>query len=326
MPRRSKASALIPQMGTALARREAPPASRNPAVVYLASLTSPHSRRTMRTALERIAEKASGRRLGAEVFPWHELRYPHTQALRSWLADTFSPAGANLRLAALRGVLREAWRLGLMDAETYHRAVDLKGVRGERLPRGRALSQGELRATFKACAQDPTPLGARDAAALALLFGGGLRRSEVVALDLADLDPETGVLRIHGKGNKERVAYAGNGSLEALEAWLEHRGEAAGPLLWPATRGAQVVPGRLSTQALRRVCVRRATEAGIAPFSPHDLRRSFVSELLDAGADVSVVRGLAGHSNVATTARYDRRPEAAKRRAASLLAVPYRRK
>ena len=74
-----------------------------------------------------------------DTLDWAALRYPHTQAIRTKLAETRAPGGVNKILAALRGVLKEAWRLGLMDAETYERAVDLPSVRGERLPRGRAL-------------------------------------------------------------------------------------------------------------------------------------------------------------------------------------------
>jgi hypothetical protein len=106
----------------------------DPVTVYLARLTSTESRRAMATSLELLAElllvghpadrteRARRRRDGtplAIAMPWHQLRYGHTQALRSWLAEHCSPAAANRHLAALRGVLREAWRLGLMNGETW---------------------------------------------------------------------------------------------------------------------------------------------------------------------------------------------------------------
>ena len=149
------------------------PAHRHPAFVYLARL-APGSRRTMRQALDIMASFVSGGVLDAETMRWDTLRYTHTTAVRSVLAERYASSTANKMLAALRGVLREAWRLGLMDAETYRRASDLPCIRGERLPRGRALTTGELRSLFRVCGDDPTPAGRRDAAMLAVLYGAAV--------------------------------------------------------------------------------------------------------------------------------------------------------
>src|SRR5205823_8270514 len=102
---------------------------------------------------------------------------------------------------------------GQMTAEDYHRTVNVPVVKATTLPRGRALTRRELRALFRVCQHDPRPSGARDAALLAFLYGAGLRRSEVVGLDLADYDPETGALTIRGaKGRRDRLAYTSTGS------------------------------------------------------------------------------------------------------------------
>src|SRR5439155_10689840 len=285
------------------------PADRHPALVYLARL-SPGSRRTMRQGLDAVARLTAGA-CDALTLDWAALRYQHTAAIRTRLAEGYAPATANKVLAALRGVLKEAWRLGLMGAEEHARAVDLEPVGGSRLPRGRALGRGELLALVAACKADPSPAGARDAALLAVLYSAGLRRAEAVALALADLDPATGVLTVrHGKGNKARTVPVRNGAQAALAAWLEARGPEPGPLFLPVRKGGKLEPRAMTPDAVPKALARRARAAGTgARFSPHDLRRTFAGDMLDAGADIATVRALMGHSSVDVTARYDRRGE-----------------
>lgn len=298
-------------------------ADRHPAKVYLARL-GPGSRRTMREALDTIAGVLTNGQADAEALDWSALRYQHTAAVRSALAERYAPATTNKALSALRGVLKESWCLGYVSSDDYMRAADLPSVPGEKLPRGRALTMGEIGALFQSCADDHTPAGPRDAAMLALLLGSGMRRSEVVALNREDYAQATGELTIRGgKGNKDRLVYARNGSQDALDAWLEYRGDDPGPLFWPVNKGGRMEPRRITTDALFLMVRKRATLARIAPFSPHDARRTFISLLLERGADISAVKALAGHASVDTTARYDRRGEDAKKRAAELLALPY---
>ncbi len=307
----------------------------NPVAVYLASL-SPGSRRAMRGALETMARLLSGGRMDALSLDWGELRYGHTAAVRAALDEKYAPAMANKCLAALRGVLKAAWRLGQIPTDDYQRAADIPSVRGESLPRGRALSRGELHALFAVCAEDNRIKGARDAALLAVLYGGGLRRSEAVALDVEDYEPEGGVLTVRsGKGRKPRVVYLTHGGKGALEEWLAWRGgERSGlgggeggpllaPLFLPVLKSGRLIQRRLSDQAVRKVLRERTLQAGVKVAAPHDMRRSFISHLLEAGADISTVQKLAGHANVSTTTRYDRRGEAAKQKAAELLHVPW---
>lgn len=307
-----------------LARR---PADQNPARVYLSQLNTDSGRRTMLQALETMAGLLSGGRATVDNLDWAALRFQHTAALRAALAREYKPATVNKMLSALRGTLRAAWQLGQMTAEDWQRAAAVKSVRGETLPSGRAATHGEIGALLDVCANDPTPAGARDSALLAVLYGSGARRAEIVALDLADFDAQTGRLVLRGKGGKERAAFATNGARDALIDWLAIRGNDAGPLFLPVNKGGRIVQGqRMTPQAVYNVLAKRCQEAGVNELSPHDLRRTFVGDLLDAGADIATVQRLAGHANVQTTARYDRRPEAARRKAAELLHVPYRRR
>lgn len=190
------ASAYLRDRTCTLLRLDILPPDRRPAAVYLAPL-APNSRRTMKQSLEVIANIISGGRADVRSLAWESLRYQHSAGIRAALIERYAPATVNRVIAALKGVLKECWRLGLVSAENYHRAVDLKGVSYTTLPRGRALSSGELKALFVACANG-TKAGVRDAALLAVCYAGGLRRSEAVAVDLADYLPETGALTVRG--------------------------------------------------------------------------------------------------------------------------------
>jgi site-specific recombinase XerD len=169
---------------------------------------------------------------------------------------------------------------------------------------------------------DNTVVGIRDAAVISLLYGCGLRRAEVVGLDLGDYKPQEETLRVQGKRNKQRLIPLVGGAANALADWLRIRGDVAGPLFWGA--GNRNNGRRLTTQAIYNMLQKRAVRGGIANLSPHDFRRTFVGDLLDRGADIVTVQKLAGHAHVETTARYDRRGEQAKHKAAKLLHVPYR--
>ena len=284
----------------------------------------------MGSALARLVEMMTDQDLedghaervrAAAAFPWHELRAEHTARVRSALGESdLAPSTANRMLAALRGVLRWCWRLGLMEREDLERATDFEPVRGSRAERGRSLDQSELAALFRACA-DGTTAGRRDAATIALLYG--MRRAEVVGLNLEDYRPTEGELRVRGKGNKERRVPITNGSKAALDAWIEARGDEPGPLISRVTRGGGVILERITAQAAYKALERRAKRAGVANFAPHDLRRTFAGDALDAGADLATVQALMGHADPRTTAKYDRRGDRAKRAAVEAMPVPY---
>jgi integrase/recombinase XerD len=302
------------------------PLDQNPAAVYLAGLT-PTGRRSQLHALKVIAGLLlPGQPVDPLSLPWATLRFQHTAAIRAQLVDLYRPATVNRMLCAIRGVLKATWRLGQLSGEDYQRAVDVASVTGETLPAGRELSPGEISGLMAACENDPAPAGARDAAIIALMYSCGLRRAEVASLDLDNYDLETGRLVVEGKRSKERTSYLTNGALDAMADWLTVRGSEPGALFLAINKGGKLRAGRMTNQAIYNVLAKRGELAGVKAFTPHDMRRTFVSDLLEAGADIATVAKMAGHSSVNTTARYDRRPEESKRKAAQLLHVPYRRR
>jgi site-specific recombinase XerD len=295
-----------------------------PARVYVAGLSG-DGRRTMTACLAAIADWVSGGSADIDTLPWASLRFTHTTAIRAALARSvtdgrYAPATANKHIAALRGALKAAWRLGTLNTDDYLRAVDLRPVPGSRLPAGRDVEHHELTALLAVCDADPRPAGARDAAIIALAYLSGGRRAELAGLHLADLDLDPPAIRVVGKGGKQRLVPLSPTAAPVIECWLACRGEQPGPLFCPIDRGDNLQHGRsLSGEAIRQVLGRRSLAAGVKALSPHDLRRSYAGDLLDAGADLPAVQQLLGHASPATTSRYDRRGDKARRTAAERL-------
>ena len=297
---------------------------REPVDAYLAGL-APASQEAVRKRLRAVARLAGTASYTA--LPWGQMRDYDVAFIRQRLMQSdAAPATVNLTLAALRGVAKAARNANLMSDEEYRRIYEVKPDKGTRLPAGRATSGGELAALVEACDRDPGTAGVRDAAMLAVLYTGGLRRSEVAGLTLADYTPAPPTLRVEGKGRKEREVPLPASAHAALAAWLALRGDAPGGLFLPLSHGGRIIGGSITAQAVNNMLIKRAREAGVDHLSPHDMRRTFVSTLLDKGVDISTVQQLAGHASVTTTQRYDRRGEATKRQAVDLLHFPASRR
>lgn len=302
---------------------------KDPYRVYLDSLGSSESRRTMAGCLDRLAQMlADDEAMSGEGQPWHLLRYEHTSTLRSVMLDRgWSGSYINKHLAALRRVLQEAWRLDLMAAEDYQRACDLQPVKAHRLPAGQQIDTAALAGALEACDADDSASGARDAAVLAVLFSTGARRSEAAALRLSDYEESERSLRIMGKGNKERLVYITEAAQQRLDRWMRTRGQSGGALFCPINKGGRLkVRGQslahMSGQAFADLLAKRLRQAGQRRHTPHDFRRTFIGELLDAGVDLAITQSLVGHASPATTARYDRRPARRSREAVDRLQLP----
>lgn len=212
--------------------------------------------------------------------------------------------------------------MGVMETDDYMRAVDLRPIGGSRLPAGRDVGQPELAALLANCRADERPAGARDGAVIGLAYLSGARRAELVALHLEDVDTDPAAIRVLGKGGKQRLVPLSPTVGPLLEEWMELRGHSPGPLFCPIDRRGNLRLGRsLTGEAIRQILSRRTLAAGLAAISPHDLRRTYAGDLLDAGADLPSVQQLMGHASPSTTSRYDRRGDRARRSAAERLSL-----
>jgi len=178
----------------------------------------------------------------------------------------------------------------------------------QRLPK--ALPVADVEKLLEAAGAEGAPAGLRDRALLELLYGSGARISEAVGLDLEDVDRENGLVRLHGKGGKDRIVPLGSYAERALDAYLVRLRPTLAARTPAPNRGAVFLNtrgGRLSRQSAWAVLQQAATRARLASnVSPHTMRHSFATHLLEGGADVRVVQELLGHASVTTTQIYTR--------------------
>ena len=230
-----------------------------------------------------------------------------TLAVRSFLAslhrDGLSRRSQGRALSAIKTLFRYACREGHLESNPASSIATPKAAK--KLPRH--LRPGEVETLIEAPGQAEGPLAARDHALLELLYATGLRVSELVSLDWRDLDLGSRVLRVIGKGGKERMVPFGKAAAGALETWYgdweavraKHLSEEEEPVFLNY-RG-----GRLSARSVRRVIDRWVAIAALAAgVHPHTLRHSFATHMLESGADLRSIQELLGHSSLATTQKY----------------------
>jgi integrase/recombinase XerD len=281
---------------------------------YLESLKPGDGRRSAEDALQTLALLFSDGACDAHEFPWQQVKAYHGTAAINILKEEGTPARLeSLRFdrdptrkyrqvppayaakhvqklrTSLRRVLSECFKLGFLTAEERDAALQIPKADAQGATRGRILSASEYRALTSACGGDTTRQGPRDSLILSLGYQGGLRVNEMIALTVNDMkyDNRRGQVTVYVKGTKDsrgRTVPLHNGALIALEDWLEARGDGKGALLCPVRKGGKVEVRRLTATAIRQSCGKRAEEAGVAPFSPNDLRRSAVASRGDGRA------------------------------------------
>lgn len=251
---------------------------RKPVTEYLLSLSSITSQTAMLSNLQRVARLL---KLPLMEIRWEELSVRDVESLLARMRrEGLAPSTINATLTAIRGVARQSWRLGLMEAVNYLRISGLKGDPGGSAARGRLLTYKELVLLLDSCADDSNAaLGDRDAALLALIASVGLRTNEIVKLNVTDYDPSTKSLHVRGTGSKERQHKVGDtGARHALRAWLKRRGSASGRFLCPVNKEGMVILKEMSATGIYKAVRLRASKAGVVALSPTDLRQTFASD------------------------------------------------
>ena len=267
---------------------------------------SPHTlaayRRDVTTALDRV----SGPHRPVAPAQWTTELLSAVQREES-VTRRLAPASVARMLAAWRSFSRFAMRRGVLATDPTQALPRPRVPR--RLPRtlpavplGRALDRIEERPEHGRA----DPAATRDRALLELAYSSGLRLSELVGVDVGDWDSTAGLVRVRGKGRRERVVPVGGAAAQALARYLAHPGRARAAL---AGVGSPVFVNargeRLSGRTVQRVVRRRLAEAaGALVVTPHALRHSFATHLLDRGADLRAIQELLGHRSLATTQIY----------------------
>ena len=264
--------------------------------------SSPNTIDAYRRDLSGLAEFVRGKRGGEAA----DVTLVDLYALRGWLgtlARTHAPSSVARHVAAARTWMRWMQKRGIVKTNPADELASPK----VRRPLPTFLSVDAVAQVVEApVGGEPTEL--RDRAVLELLYGSGLRVSELATLDLGDVDLAGGSARVLGKGSKERMVPLGGKSIAALRAYLEERAAFRHPktgaqdprALFLSTRGA-----RLGVRAIQTLVQKYgALGAGRADLHPHALRHTCATHLLDGGADLRAIQELLGHSSLSTTQRY----------------------
>jgi site-specific recombinase XerD len=253
-----------------------------------------------------------------DTFPWHRLDRATVLALLEKLKQKgLADNTRNLYLSIIKGVTREAMLHQQMSDHQFSLIEQIRAVKLQRLAVGRALHVDEIAKLIDHCLHDEGAAGVRDAALLGILFGCGPRRAEVVTIDINKLNFSDRSIKVIGKGNKERELEMPPRTIDLVKTWLEESGLQFGPLFRPVNRWNQVAEDRrLTARGVYDIVTRRVKQAGLDKASPHDLRRSFLTFLLDNGEDLATAADMAGHASADTTRRYLRHQKRRNRAAA----------
>lgn len=290
-----------------------------PYALYLSRL-APNSRQSIHSQMRSIAR----------LMKWPDATLPHQlskvdyqQALQIralLIHQQWSARSINRAMTALKGIVNVAALMGQADRQQVAHIASISNMK-HGAHQGHPLSAKHVTDLFTLLATHQGNYGQRTRVIFALFLGTGLRRSELAALTLAHYDRARATLTVAaGKGNKSRVVYLPDWVEQQVQQWLKQRGQRPGWLVCKCTLSGRLdVTEPVSHDTLYRLVKDKLAAIGVSGASPHDLRRTFITRLLEQGVDINTVRQMAGHADISTTTLYDKRGDAFMRDAAAAL-------
>jgi len=281
------------------------------------STASPYSLYLSRLSANSKTSIASQLRSIAKIMDWpvedetrfHRINYQDMLQIRAMLQHAgWSARSINRAQVAIRSIVKIAVMMKLADSEQLNQLSSLSKLKHAEYP-GTALTKQQVQALFTLLERSTSAMGKRNVALFAVLLGTGLRRSELVALELKDVDLNKQTLLVrNGKGNKSRTVFLPKWCLNYLQSWLKLRSMQPGYLFCSMLINGSVKPAKaLSVWLVYRLIKDKLQHIGVENASPHDLRRTFITRLLEQNIDLNTVRQMAGHASITTTTIYDKR-------------------
>jgi site-specific recombinase XerD len=291
----------------------------SPYQLYLQTLSA-SGRKAIISLLTQSAKRLTNQ--SPDQFDWHQLKYANVVMLRNaFVQDGYAVATTNMMLSAIKSLMQTCFNMDLISADQLAKIKSVDRVHGTAQRKGRGLSKEEINALLKAAEDsEHSSKRLRDKAIIMVACGAGLRSFELAELTMDDIDTKNGILTVRkGKGRKVRQIHLAKPVLTSLKKWIAIRDQHEGALFSKIDRYGGIQQRHLSTSGIAHLFESLQQTANIDAFSPHDLRRTFITQLLNQGVDMNTVRQLAGHSDITTTARYDCRAESVGQKASKRL-------
>ncbi|MBB1417234.1 site-specific integrase [Pseudoalteromonas sp. SG44-1] len=291
--------------------------STNPTKVYLNSLATSGRK----SAISQLNEtkKALEWNEPVDSSPFHLLTYAQLESLKQHFSEQGKSARTiNHALQILKSVADTAFKLDVIDHKAMMRIKSVPSIKGKVIDKGKALSPVQAVLLLNSLSSSGSKVGVRNHAVISLMLATGLRRSELCSLQLNNYCPESHNIVIEkGKGSKARQQFLPDWAESVLNRWLSIRGHRKGPLFTKQGKGIKPI----TSDTLYLIVTKKTKRILGQTFTPHDLRRTYITRLLNLNVDLLTVSKMAGHANVTTTQLYDKRGIETQRQAA--LALSY---